>query len=323
MDNFLLEELRKACRDIISVDISCELISKVVEAYDKVVDFSFAARKEGLLFLEEKIEKLDKNDETEEIFYNLIRLVTDGTDPEIVLAVGKNMFVSRNMHSYQGLTSLLYIEGSLMIQAGDNPRIIEEYLKSMLPKIIVEEIEKREFEDSSKDNASKETTKETTKEASYEEQDDNLKKLCEEDSEINENDHSILSETARCLINLSDRDVQRLLRDTDNNILSVVLKCMPGKVRAKIFNNLSRRLAVMVANDVVYMGPVRQKDVEAGCVVLSKSLIKLEERGEIQQYDFSVLMVIVDIYKSLEQKDRELKEKYAKLESVIRKIYYS
>ena len=45
---------------------------------------------------------------------------------------------------------------------------------------------------------------------------------------------------------LDDRAIQRVLRDVDNNDLAIALKGSNEQVQAAIFNNLSKRLAVMI-----------------------------------------------------------------------------
>ena len=52
---------------------------------------------------------------------------------------------------------------------------------------------------------------------------------------------------------LDDRSIQRVLRDVDNNDLAVALKGSNENVQAAIFNNLSKRLAAMIREDMEYM----------------------------------------------------------------------
>ena len=60
---------------------------------------------------------------------------------------------------------------------------------------------------------------------------------------------------------LDDRSIQRVLREVDNNDLAIALKGSNEDVQNAIFNNLSKRLAVMIKEDMDFMGPVRMKDV--------------------------------------------------------------
>ena len=80
---------------------------------------------------------------------------------------------------------------------------------------------------------------------------------------------------------LDDRTVQRVLRDVDNNDLSVALKSANEEVKGLIFNNLSKRLATMIQEDMEFMGPVRMKDVEEAQQKSVNVIRKLEDSGEI------------------------------------------
>ena len=80
---------------------------------------------------------------------------------------------------------------------------------------------------------------------------------------------------------LDDRAIQRVLRDVDNNDLAIALKSTNEQVQSAIFNNMSKRLAVMIKEDMEFMGPVRMKDVEEAQQKIVNIIRKLEDAGEI------------------------------------------
>ena len=80
---------------------------------------------------------------------------------------------------------------------------------------------------------------------------------------------------------LDDRAIQRVLRDVENNDLAVALKNANEEVQGKILNNVSKRLAVMIKEDMEFMGPVRMKDVEEAQRKIVNIIRKLEDSGEI------------------------------------------
>ncbi|MCR5846563.1 MAG: flagellar motor switch protein FliG [Lachnospiraceae bacterium] len=80
---------------------------------------------------------------------------------------------------------------------------------------------------------------------------------------------------------LDDRAIQRVLRDVDNNDLSISLKGSNEEVQNAIFNNMSKRLATMIKEDMEFMGPVRMKDVEEAQQKIVNIIRKLEDSGEI------------------------------------------
>ena len=80
---------------------------------------------------------------------------------------------------------------------------------------------------------------------------------------------------------LDDRAIQRVLRDVENSDLGLALKGANEQVQNAIFNNLSKRLAVMIKEDMEFMGPVRMKDVEEAQQKIVNVIRKLEENQEI------------------------------------------
>ena len=80
---------------------------------------------------------------------------------------------------------------------------------------------------------------------------------------------------------LDDRAIQRVLRDVENNDIAMALKSANEEVQNAIFNNVSKRLAVMIKEDMEFMGPVRMKDVEEAQQKIVSIIRKLEDSGEI------------------------------------------
>lgn len=83
------------------------------------------------------------------------------------------------------------------------------------------------------------------------------------------------------ILTLDDKSIQRVLREIDNNELAVALKGSTEEVQSVIFNNLSKRLATMIKEDMEFMGPVRLKDVEEAQQKIVNVIRKLEDSGEI------------------------------------------
>ncbi len=83
------------------------------------------------------------------------------------------------------------------------------------------------------------------------------------------------------ILSLDDRAIQRVLRDVDNADLALALKGATEEVQNVILNNLSKRLAVMIKEDMDFMGPVRMKDVEEAQQKIVNVIRKLEDSAEI------------------------------------------
>ena len=67
----------------------------------------------------------------------------------------------------------------------------------------------------------------------------------------------------------------------DNNDLAIALKGSNEQVQNAIFNNMSKRLAVMIREDMEFMGPIRMKDVEEAQQKIVNIIRKLEDSAEI------------------------------------------
>ena len=63
--------------------------------------------------------------------------------------------------------------------------------------------------------------------------------------------------------------------------MAVALKVANDDVKGAIFNNMSKRLVVMIQEDMEFMGPVRMKDVEEAQQKIVNVIRKLEDTGEI------------------------------------------
>lgn len=83
------------------------------------------------------------------------------------------------------------------------------------------------------------------------------------------------------ILALDDKSVQRVLREVQNDELAIALKGSNEEVQTLIFNNMSKRLATMIREDMDFMGPVRLKDVEEAQQKIVNVIRKLEDAQEI------------------------------------------
>lgn len=84
------------------------------------------------------------------------------------------------------------------------------------------------------------------------------------------------------ILKLDNRTVQAILRnDIDNKELATALKGSSAELQELIFNNLSKRLAAMIKEEMEFMGPVRRADVEEAQQKIVNIIRKLQDSGEI------------------------------------------
>jgi flagellar motor switch protein FliG len=80
---------------------------------------------------------------------------------------------------------------------------------------------------------------------------------------------------------VNDKGIQSVLKEVDNEELSLALKTASDELKNKIFKNMSERAAQLIAEDMQYMGPVRVSDVEAAQQKIVDIVRRLEDAGEI------------------------------------------
>jgi flagellar motor switch protein FliG len=83
------------------------------------------------------------------------------------------------------------------------------------------------------------------------------------------------------LSNLTDRDLQTLIREIDMGQLAVALKGGSLAVKEKLLKNMSSRAAQMLGDDINAMGPVKLAAVEGAQAELVKIAFGLAEQGRI------------------------------------------
>ncbi len=83
------------------------------------------------------------------------------------------------------------------------------------------------------------------------------------------------------LVNLDGRSLQMILREVNNDSLTMALKTASEELKEKIFSNMSARAADMIRDDLEALGPVRLSEVEAMQQTIVKIAMKLEEEGKL------------------------------------------
>lgn len=104
---------------------------------------------------------------------------------------------------------------------------------------------------------------------------------------ISEKDEDVAFEIKRLmfmfddLIQIQDKDLQKILREVDKKDLVLSLKIADEKLKSKIFSNMSERAATLLKEELQYMGMVKLKEVESAQANIIDVVKRLEEDGEI------------------------------------------
>ncbi len=80
---------------------------------------------------------------------------------------------------------------------------------------------------------------------------------------------------------VDDKGIQKILKEVENEDLSLALKTASPELGDKIFRNMSDRASKLLQEDMEYMGPVRVSDVEAAQQKIVDVARRLEDSGEL------------------------------------------
>ena len=83
------------------------------------------------------------------------------------------------------------------------------------------------------------------------------------------------------LIDVDDRGIQALLREVQQDVLMRALKGTDDGLKDKILNNMSKRAAELLADDLEAMGPIRVSEVELAQKEILAIARRLSESGEL------------------------------------------
>jgi flagellar motor switch protein FliG len=83
------------------------------------------------------------------------------------------------------------------------------------------------------------------------------------------------------IIKIDDRGIQALLKEVANDKLLLALKTANQEIKDKVFKNISKRAADLLADDLATMGPARVSDVESAQLEIVNTARRLENEGKI------------------------------------------
>jgi flagellar motor switch protein FliG len=83
------------------------------------------------------------------------------------------------------------------------------------------------------------------------------------------------------LVDVEDRDMQIILREVSSEQLVIALKGADAPIKDKIFNNMSKRAAEILADDLEVKGPVRLSEVDQAQKDVLAAAHKLADSGAI------------------------------------------
>ncbi|MBR4027048.1 MAG: hypothetical protein IKJ01_05760 [Lachnospiraceae bacterium] len=304
-----LKELRKIHSEIQeknAVSDPMDIQNKETILYEtvkKIVELAYIARREGLLALEDAVWDIAL-ESAEEVLKHLIIMVVDGTEPQIVEEIGLSRYYAHLYTDYEALRYLMYLEGALSIQAGENPRILEERLKVMLPaNMYLTYCVNLEKANEEKEREKKEHL---------------IEDLCKGKRNWTQEDsgYYVYKLLDYVICDITDNGLQRVMREIENVTLSLAMKGMSGEARRRIFANLSNRLAILIAEDMVSMYLVRAVDILEASQKILNVIIRLSDTGEIIG-NYEYLEPFYDVFRVDTNQQRTKNRKIAQLKQMV------
>ncbi len=107
-----------------------------------------------------------------------------------------------------------------------------------------------------------------------------LERLDSQDPEIAEEIRNMMF-TFDDIANLTDREIQMVLREVDTKDLATALKGSAPEMQDRIFSNVSERVSQMIREEMEFSGPVRMSDVEEVQLRVVQTVRQLEEAGQV------------------------------------------
>ena len=259
----------------------------LLDAIDQIVYLSNVGRKEGLLALEESVYQMD---EYKDNIKKMVLYICDAYAPELIEEMTLMRYMVKAPKDYEGLKMLLQLNGVLSVQMGENPRVIEEKLLSMVPDGVIEIYRERNA-------ANIKSLYELKLDEKYM---GKLEKLYhgELNVKIAEIGFPEVFELDYLIKHLADRSLQRGLREIDNADLELALKGLSGEARKRVFDNMSKRLSIMIVEDMEDMGNYRTVRIGEAIKKILHMFIRLIDRYDINCEESDEIFEFYQKYKS-------------------------
>lgn len=263
-----MEEVREKERNA-NAEVNEKNQGLLLDSVRKIISLSNTARREGLLALEDAVSNFTEAG-GEKYIKSMILLIVDGTDPELVEEIGWVRYFSSGIKDYDAVSYLLCLTGALAIQAGENPRLTEVKLLAMIPEELTDVYRKKEEE--KVHSCPKKESDMSRVEALYK---------GELAVEPDDDSYFLMKLADYAFRKIDDRGMQRLLQNVDKHDLALAMKGLSGEARQCFLKNVSQQFAVMIAEDMEFMGAVRVRDVAVATRNIFNTLLKLISYGEI------------------------------------------
>lgn len=245
-------------------------IEQLGKAIYYVTRYAGIARKYGLLAVEEEAMSLDRNNPMEALLFEAVELLVDSCNILWMSEMLSNRYWLNNPKGYEATAEYICIRGILMIREGHNRLWVQRLATSILPVEI----------------------KENCMKISKEKEEQNRRKQNEVariyfETNFSRNQEPMvrksLEELEQELTHLTDKAIQCLLREVENNYLVQAMVGMCHSSRKKLARNMSYRLREMIMEDCYQLADIDSMAIAEGAVHVIEKLRVLEGCKDIAE----------------------------------------
>ena len=259
--------MRLACKN--DKTLVAESGKNMLDAARALSKLAHLGRLEGLLALEDKS---DRHEVSELPLSNelkrMLGFVVNGTDSDILEKTALNRYYSRGYQGVDALLYLIYLDTCLEIQAGLLPDLIDEELKALLPENLENDFDVfLNDQNQSLHSREKSDWEDLFSRSDY--------------SDVSGKVSDDIRLIDKCIVSMSNADMQRLIKEVGKDNIAVYMKIMDGDAVRKLYDNLPRQKRDEFYEYSQSFGPMEHADIEKTAEVILKIIRRLEDEGEI------------------------------------------
>lgn len=259
--------MRLACEN--DKTLVAESGKNMLDAARALSKLAHLGRLEGLLALEDES---DRHEVSELPLSNelkrMLGFVVNGTDSDILEKTALNRYYSREYQGVDALLYLIYLDTCLEIQAGLLPDLIDEELKALLPENLENDFDVfLNDQNQSLHSREKSDWEDLFSRSDY--------------SDVSGKVSDDIRLIDKCIVSMSNADMQRLIKEVGKDNIAVYMKIMDGDAVRKLYDNLPRQKRDEFYEYSQSFGSMELADIEKTAEVILKIIRRLEDEGEI------------------------------------------
>ena len=271
MGDVFYNELKTATRDIAAKKGKTKTAGNkaLLDTCRQILDIAFVVRREGLPVLEAFTHKIEDKSIAAMIMYAI-----DGTSNEILEDICWSKYFASELEGYDALIYMLWLKGILSMQEGENPIVISEMLKAMIPPELADKFDEIYAESQRKamlpygGAVNMDTVNRLVDEAAVPE------KGTEGYLLMRISDH-IFNDI------LNDEAIGMITQNIERKTLATAFRVFDSRTRQKFFNNMPEDAAITTAGDIEYLGPLLKKHVTEAVYEIFGEAHRLIREGAI------------------------------------------